>query len=134
MAYGQPVRSVISVWCSALLPHGYTRSSCSPFLPPFPPLFAPCSSFSFPINGNGGVRSHEKKRDWLDGNPSAGFDAILGPICGYLLPKIYAAVTDTLEDILCYFFFYIFLLDIDTDRYFFMSLMKIVCINERDLN
>lgn len=57
--------------------------------PSFSAVIRPsCSSFSFPINGNGGVRGHEKKRDWLDGNPSVGFDAILGSVRGYRSPKI----------------------------------------------
>lgn len=106
----------------------YAQSSCSPFLPPFPPLFAPsCSSFSFPINGNGGVRGYEKKRDWLDGNPSAGFDAILGPVRGYRAPKMYSTVAGMLEKDIT-FSFSAFLYSRPMQKDVFMSLMRKIAI------
>lgn len=80
MAYGQPVRSVISVWCSALLPRGYTRLLFSPS-PSFsavirsflPVSFSLCLALSLVPHQREWWRTgreRKKKRDWSDGNPS----------------------------------------------------------------
>lgn len=92
MAYGQPVRSVISVWCSPLLPLGYTRLFSSLLLSysrlvkrPFSLslVLSPSLSSSSVVclsrspSTKWWCTRYEKKRDWSDGNPSAGIDAIL---------------------------------------------------------
>lgn len=87
--YGLLLASGARRYCRAAIRAALSLSLLrSPFLLPLPPLFAPsCASFSFSINGNGGVWGHEKKRDWSDGNPSVGLDAILRPCTRIPLAK-----------------------------------------------
>lgn len=83
--YGLLLASGARRYCRAAI----RAASCSPFLPPFPTLFAPsCPVFLVPHQREWWpYTGHEKQRDWSNGNPSVGLDAIRVMHAGIALGK-----------------------------------------------